>query len=94
MLRELTLDNPRFSLSRVSIVNKSNLFLVPFLKNKLREMHSDTNCPHIADIPVVHSLTSNINKKAAQSRTQPTASRNKHHRPTVRLIPKDDFGPW
>jgi hypothetical protein len=36
MLKELTIENPRFSMSRVSIINKNNLFLVPYLKNKLR----------------------------------------------------------
>lgn len=85
---------PKFPTSHGSIVNKSNLFLIHFLKNKLRELDNDTNCPHIADIPVVQSLSNFNTRKAATTAIKPKKDKNKHSRYTVKVRDEEILGPW
>lgn len=82
-------------MNHVSIVNKSNLFLIPYLKNKLRELNSDTNCAHIADIPVVQSLSNFNTRKAATTAIRPhKKAKDRHQRHTSKLRAEEALGPW
>jgi len=88
-------EEPKFTINHVSIVNKNNLFLIPFLKNKLRELNSDMNCPHIADIPVVQGLGSFHTKKAAMTAIHVAKMRkSRHNRQSTKIRQEEILGPW
>lgn len=54
---------PKFQLERANILNKNNLYLVPFLKSKIKHISNDINVACVGDIPISYNYPQLPSKK-------------------------------
>lgn len=88
----------KFHIDRSSILNKNNLFLVPYLKSKIRNINNDFNVACVGDVPISYNYPPPNLKQ--------TPANHDKKRPTVISVPALDrprrisldsikeIGPW